>query len=275
MALISMAVYATDENNKTEIADRTIQALLETVDISKHRIVIVNNASCNSAAAMLCLWEDAVNDRKRFRVIHNDENLGTAGAVNLAWKLRQPGECVVKMDDDMIIHQRGWADQMEDCIARDPGIGIIGLKRIDLAENPHYPDPNNPDRAWAERYRTTLRMLPPYWGVPWRIVEDAHPETGHVMGSVQMYNPALLDKIGFLYQPRLYGFDDSLAAVRCRVAGFKNCFLPHVEVDHIDLGNTPYQKWKETESGKDMGAYNQIKHEYETGKRSIYYNPYQ
>lgn len=252
-----MAVYATAQNNKTDLARRTFDSLLETVDLTRHRVIIVDNGSCPAAQAMFHDYN------RRFKFLHMGENLGTAGAVNMAWSERRPGECVVKMDDDVVIHQAGWVDQLEECIQRDPEIGIIGLKRIDLMEHPYRPE--------GDQFRSTLRMLPPFGGASWLVVEDVR----HVMGTCQMYNPALLDKIGYLYQPRLYGFDDSLAAVRCRVAGFKNCFLPHIRIDHIDPGDTPFQKWKEQESDKDMAEYNRIKHEYETGKRSVYYNPYE
>lgn len=257
MALISMAVYCTEENNKTEIADRTIEGLLETVDFDKHRIILVDNASCTDAQYMLRRYETM----SFITVIHNDENLGTAGAINLAWKTRKPGECVVKMDDDVVIHDAGWCDRLEEAIHRDPSIGIIGLKRKDLMENP-----------WrTDHFKSELRMLPHEPGESWIIVEDV----GHCMGTVQAYNPALLEKIGYLYQPRLYGFDDSLAAVRCRVAGFKNCFLPHIRIDHIDPGDTPFQEWKHKVSGEDMPEYNRLKAGYQNRTIPIYYNPYQ
>jgi len=254
MALITIASYSTAENEKLDCLRRTLESLDDTVNRTRHRVIIVDNGSIPDAHQLYKSFP-------YFRYIFNGENLGTAGAVNLAWAQRQPGECVVKMDDDVVIHSEGWADELEEAIRRDPSIGIIGLKRKDLLESP--------DRT--DQFKSTLRMLPHNPGEPWIVVEDVN----HVMGTCQMYSPALLDKIGYLYQPRLYGFDDSLAAVRCRVAGFKNCFLPHIRIDHIDPGDTPFQAWKHKVSGEDMGAYNQIKHEYETGKRSVYYNPYE
>jgi len=266
MALISMAVYATEENKKTDITERTIEALFRTVDFGRHRVVIINNASCEAAKAMLNRWETLSpnitgNGKERFCVIHNDENLGTAGAVNLGWKLRRENECVVKLDDDCLIHDAGWADRMEEVIQRDPSIGIVGLKRIDLAQNPYRND----------RFKSTLRMLPPYWGVPWLIVE----ENEDIMGTCHMVNPALLDKIGFLFQPRLYGFDDTLVCIRSLVAGYKNCFLPEVRISHIDLGGTPYQEWKHEVSGEDLPEFNRLKAGYFDGTIPIYYNPYE
>jgi hypothetical protein len=146
---------------------------------------------------------------------------------------------------------------LEAAIARDPNIGIIGLKRKDCWENPAHPEPF---------YRSTLEMLPHVAGEPWMVIEKVR----HVMGTCQMFNSALLDKIGYLYQPRLYGFDDCLAATRSEVAGFYNAFLPHIEIDHIDTGETAYQGWKEKHSGEDMAAFNSITQAYREGRRPIY-----
>jgi hypothetical protein len=54
------------------------------------------------------------------------------------------------------------------------------------------------------------------------------------------------------------------------VAGFYNAFLPHIEIDHIDTGETAYQGWKEKHSGEDMVAFNQITQDYRNGKRHIF-----
>jgi hypothetical protein len=54
------------------------------------------------------------------------------------------------------------------------------------------------------------------------------------------------------------------------VAGFYNCFLPHIDIDHIDTGETAYQGWKEKHSGEDMAAFNSITQAYREGRRPIY-----
>lgn len=198
---------------------------------------------------------------KALEVIYLEKNVGTAKAVNKAWLSRKPGEHVVKMDNDVVIHYPGWANVLEDCISRDPQIGIIGLKRKDCIESPFRGD----------FYKSELKMLPQQPGQPWRIVEMAN----HVMGTCQMFNSALLDKIGYLYQPGLYGYDDSLAAVRCQVAGFYSCFYPHIEIDHLDpegvnMAQDLYTIWKQKMAGKDGAEYQRLKDEYLTGKRPVW-----
>lgn len=241
MALISLAVWDTEENGRTEYTAKTLESLYLTVNTRKHRIVIVDNGSCEATQKLL-------TNAARIEVIRLHENIGTAKAVNKAWQLRKPNENCVKMDNDVVIHSRDWVEDMERAIKLDPTIGIVGLKRKDCWEEP----------SRTDFYKSSLEMLPHVPGEPWVVVERVN----HVMGTCQMFSSELLDKIGYLYQPRLYGFDDALAAIRCQVAGFYSCFLPHIEIDHIDTGATAYQGWKEKHAGEDMAEYNRLKSGY-------------
>jgi GT2 family glycosyltransferase len=240
MALIAMAVYDTEENKRSEYTEKTLESLL--TDINNHRVIIVDNGSCQKT-------KDILQDAAKLNfvtIITNETNVGTAKAINQAWKLKKPGEHLIKMDNDVLINYTLWIEEMERAIERDPKIGIIGLKRKDLAENPWRND-------WL---KSELRMLPHEGGQPWIIVEDVN----HVMGTCQMYNHRLIDKIGGLYQmDGIYGFDDSLASLRSQIAGFTNCFLPHIEIDHIDTGENPYQKEKEAYALSMMEKYNNYK----------------
>lgn len=257
MALIAMAVYDTEENNRTWMTKETLLSLQRTVDLDKHRLFVVDNASCKATKELLFELERSI----KFTLITNEKNIGTAEAINLAWKERRPGEHCVKMDNDVVIHQKDWVEIMEEAIFRDCNIGIIGLKRKDLAENP-----NVPEGDWRKSY---LHMMPQKPGEKCIIIE----EVGHVMGTCQMYNSKLIDIIGGLYQmDGLYGFDDALAAVRCKIAGFFSCFIPYIEIDHIDIGGTPYQEWKTKYAGEMMQRFNQVKNEYYSNERSIFHS---
>ena len=257
MALIAMAVHDTEENGRAEMTERVLVETMANVDHTRHRLIIIDNDSCAESKRVMRMaseWFGA-------DVITNNTNFGTAEAINKAWVLARPDEYVIKIDNDCAIGHGGWADEMEEAMRRAPHIGILGLKRKDLWECPWHQE---------ERFRSTLEMLPHEAGQRWVVVEYVN----HVMGTCQMYSPELRAKIGYLCQPRLYGFDDSLAAIRCHVAGYKNAFLPHIEIDHIDPGGTAYQDWKHRVSGEDMAEYNRLKHGYQTGQIPIYYNPF-
>ena len=263
MALIAMAVYDTVENKRTSLTALTLECLANTVDFSKHRLIIVDNDSCHSTLTVL--WEfiknidkDKINNR--VALIQPRKNLGTAEAINQAWKFRLPEENAIKMDNDVIIHSKGWIEDMEATIARDPQIGQVGLKRKDCWENPDHKDPF---------YKSTLSFLPHSPGESWIPVE----EVNHVMGTCVMHSAKLLNTIGYLYQPKLYGFDDSFMSLRSKLAGFRNVFLPYINIDHIDTDPNEYQKWKEKHAASCWQEYHKIVEEYRTGKRPLYYEP--
>lgn len=254
--MIAVAVYDTEENQRSGMTKTTLSSINNTVDLNKHRLVVIDNASCQETKDIL----EAASAVMNFELITNTENVGTAKAINQAWKLRNPGEHLIKMDNDVVIHSRNWIEELEEAIARQPKIGIIGLKRKDLAEHPNYPV--------GHQYKSNLLMLPHNPGEKWIVVEEVQ----HVMGTCQMYNAALIDKIGGMYQmDGIYGFDDSLAAIRCKLAGFMNVFLPHIDIDHIDPGTNEYSEWKRQYAGEQMEAFGKVKQEYISGTREIYY----
>lgn len=264
MALIAMAVYSTEENQKDDCLLRTLQSLKQTIDTRKHRLILSVNAYTDATLEIINDFEEKGVDGYELisEVIYNDSNIGTAEAINKVFKLRKPNENCIKMDDDVLIYSENWIEEMEEAIRRDLSIGIIGLKRKDCIEKVNHEDPY---------FRSTLIQLPQVPGETWQIVEEAH----HIMGTCQMYNHLLLDKIGYLYQPKQYGWDDVLASARSRAEGFKNVFLPHINIDHIDEGKTPYQQWKEKHAGEDFQTIDRLMKGYEDKSISTYYNPFQ
>jgi GT2 family glycosyltransferase len=266
MSLIAMAVYDTEENQRSELTRRTLECIIDTVDLVKHRLIVVDNNSCK-ATQMVYKWlmeymidtEYATGMQPNISIIGLKENAGTARAINQAWKLRRPGEHCIKMDNDIIVNSCGWVEELEEAIRRDPKIGQVGLKRKDCWE---WPGHEHPD------WRSELHMLPHVPGEPWQIVEKVK----HVIGSCVMHSAAMLDKVGYLYQPSLYGYDDVIMSHRTHLAGFYSCFLPHVDIDHIDPGETPYQDWKQKHSGEQTQAVINLVHEMYNGTKPIYYD---
>jgi GT2 family glycosyltransferase len=261
MALIGMAVYSTLENGKDEYLEKTLDSLYSTVKFHlnpEHRLILSVNAF---TPRTLKIFKEFQVHGVISKIIFNNSNIGTAEALNKAWKERLPGENCVKMDDDVVIHSKNWLYLMEEAIRRDPKIGQIGLKRRDCLESPSTPG----------FYGSKLRMLPHTPGEVWITVEDVN----HVMGTCVMHSSALLDTIGYLWQPGLYGFDDSFMSLRSQLAGFTNSFLTAVDIEHIDRGDTGYQRWKEQKAGEKWEAYKKAHTEFSTSKRPLYYNPFE
>lgn len=256
--IIAFAVHDTEENQRTPITRKCLLSLRDTVDLTKYRLFFIDNASCQETKELLAGFVSTYGGT----VITNEKNIGTAEAINLAWKQRYLGEHCMKIDNDVVWHQSGWVELMAECLHRDKEIGIIGLKRKDCWERPTHLNPE---------FRSELQMIPQAGAERWIVVEKAK----HIIGTCQMYNSDLLEKIGYLYQPSLYGYDDVMASWRSQIAGFKNVFLPHIEIDHIDNGGTSYQSWKEKHSGEVTQQVIREVNEYLAGTRPIYYNPYE
>jgi GT2 family glycosyltransferase len=256
--LIAMAVHDTEENKRSELTEQVLKELYIQDVFYDHDFWVIDNNSCQATKDIIKGYEaDGL-----INVITNEENIGTAEAVNLAWKHRMIGQHCIKMDNDVIINYYDWIKEMAEAIQREARIGIVGLKRKDCWEEPNHALPD---------WRSELIMLPHFAGQRWIIVEKCH----HIIGTCQMYSSALLDKIGYLCQPNLYGYDDVLASHRSTVAGMWNVFLPHIEIEHIDKGETEYQTWKEKHSAEVTQQVIKMTHEYYHGTRPIYYNPFQ
>jgi len=252
-ALIAIAVFSTEENQKDSCLERTLESIRNTVDFSKHRLMLSINAFTERTLKITDKYANIIQ-----YIVSNPENIGTAKAINELWALRIQGENLIKMDDDIETSYIGWVDEMDAAIAREPKIGQVGLKRKDCWEWPGHKE---------EDFRSELIMLPHQPGESWITVEKVK----HVIGSCVMHSAALIDKVGFLYQPGVYGYDDVIMSHRTHLAGMYSCFLSHIQIDHIDDGKTPYQDWKQKHSGQYTQEVIKLVHEMYAGIKPIYY----
>lgn len=240
--LIAMATY-----DRLEMTRFTIESLMWTVDLEKHRLWLIDNASTDGTPEYLKTLPFLAG------LILLEANIGTAKAINMAWAKRGPGQPCVKMDNDVIINTPGWLEKCVEVLRMRPQeVGIVALKRKDLPESPFAINP------W---YQT--RLLEIGDGI---VVEEAN----HTIGTCWVVNPLLIDRIGALMQPRVYGFDDALYCLRAHLAGFKTVFLREIDIDHIDPGGDGYTAWKHQQASEDMAVYSQLVQEYKTGQRDIY-----
>lgn len=261
MALIAMCIHDTLENERTKYTDRTFHSLLKTVDFKKHRIGIFNNGSCEYSKDLAEGFMSAMKyvNPDSF-LINSDTNKGTAFGINEVWRHRKEGEHCLKLDNDVEFFTDNWLDQLKEAVERDPSIGICGAKRKDLLESP------TQENEW---FRSTLEMLPHENGQKWIVAEFVQ----HVIGTCQLYSDKFLKEFGYLWQKSVYSLDDSYAAHRAKVLGYRCAFLPHIEIDHIDTAEAvDYIQWKRDEAGRQMQDYNRIVDGLYSGKINPYYD---
>jgi len=257
--LICMAVHDLEGSGRTDLTIATLYGTLQK-QLLHHKVVIIDNGSCKETVSAIYRF---CNTNENVAVISNTDNKGTAYAINQGINMyRKPGQHVIKIDNDVIVHYpNSWVDDMVDALERDPAIGVLGLKRRDLQQFPDHE---------TSFFRSKLVMLPHKPGEKWLIVE----QTEDIMGTCTMFNSALLDQVGYLRQPGLYGYDDVDISCRSRVAGFKNAFLCGVDISHIDPGGTKYMDWKQHEASRSGEAFAKLRDGYYNGTEPLYYNPF-
>lgn len=264
--LLVVAVFDTVENGRTKYTEKTLYGFLKTVNFKRHTLFISDNGSCKATQKLYTKFKtDFIKlfPRERLIICLNGTNLGTAKAINKAIQIRERGQKVIKCDNDVYIHASDWVEQMEEALERDHNIGIIALKRTQIDQHSWT---QNPD------YRTTPRELSHLRNQRHIIIED----TKEILGTCVMINDRALDRLGGLIQcPNSpYGYDDSLLSLRSHLAGFKNCYLPHIVIDHLDNGAGKYVREK-IEHVTDISAeFNEMVEDFKTGVRDVFIDPF-
>jgi len=263
--LIAMAVHDTEENGRSEYTRRTLRETIKyQIGNNNVRLVIIDNDSCVKTKDIIeafALQFAQINCfEKAITIITNETNVGTAAAINQAIELREPGEHVIKIDNDVLIHSKTWALDMAEAAERMPNqIGVLGLKRRDLEQRPNHP---------TSFFRSTLMMLPHEPGQKWYTFE----QTEDVMGTCTLLPSWLLDKVGYMRQPGVYGYDDVDMCIRSSLSGYINGFLCGIDIEHLDEGGTDYTEWKKKEAARMGEEFQRLKEGYVSGTISTYYN---
>lgn len=246
MSMIAMCVYCTKENGKLKYLKDCIGSLIHTVDLKKHRLIVIDQNSTDETRRYINGWDLNANN---IQVIHLSENIGTSDGINLALRQRLPNEVCVKSDEDLSWETEGWLDELTETIKNNTDIGILGLKRDDVWQRPDHENP---------LYRTKIEG-------ELEICDD-------IFGTCTAFNPLLLDKVGFMCQPSLYSYDDVIFSVRSLAAGFRNAFLPKIKIKNLDNGGTEYTEWKKREAGIHIEQVAEMCRLYKEGKLNYYYD---
>jgi GT2 family glycosyltransferase len=262
---IIMTVYALEGSKRIEYAKKSLNSLIAVTNFSTHELFISDNGSCDEMLEFYkefsivfgCIFPD-----ENLIISLNGKNLGTSGGLNEGLKERKPNQYCIKIDDDVVVNTKDWVDKMEECFERFDNLGILGAKRRELVQHPDHEN---------LAYRTVIKYLKHERGQTWIPIELCDD----IIGTLTMFSPSLLDKVGFGFQPSLYGFDDCLWSLRSKLAGFTNAFLPTIQIDHIDTGEGEFVMWKQKHAGEIIAEFSEIAEDYKKGVRDIYYNPFE
>lgn len=103
-----MAVFDQEGDERTPITNKVIGQVIKTVNWERHRMVIVDNNSCQATKEVLHKYASCFS---WITIVTLPENIGTARAINKAWSLREEDEHCIKMDNDCFIHYPHWIEE--------------------------------------------------------------------------------------------------------------------------------------------------------------------
>jgi hypothetical protein len=124
--LVSVIVLNYD---KRQYTDKCLRSVVETT----HRpleVVLVDNGSTDGSVEMIPEWRQALEASGVGLKVHlNEENVGAPGGRNQGMKLAE-GDYVAWMDNDVIVKDRDWVDQLRARLDADEDLGIVSPKLL-------------------------------------------------------------------------------------------------------------------------------------------------
>lgn len=253
MALITMLVYDTEENQRHHITSECLKYLANDIDIDDKFIIIDNNSEIPPGIPIQLTLKEFCSD---FQLITMPVNFGIP-AINMIWKIHgKPDEYRLCIESDVIVHSGiDWIREMETIMRANPDVGMLALKR------------NNADSVNSKI--TNLRDEKGNW-YPFE-------EVDHILGQCIMFSPLFLEKTGYIHGPGKYGWEDILLAVRARIAGFRFGYLPYIHIEELFPGATEkvvkYYNEKHTYAQSLRDDFIKLRAEYESLSRPVYYEP--
>jgi len=173
-----------------------------TQELTGCKVVIMDNGSDNGTVSELCDWlghRKLIGGEVAFHPLPG--NIGCPRALNLAirWH-RQPGQPVVKLDNDVRITTSGWLESVPRLIAGREELG----RKVAMVAGMY-------DGLLEGRSQNR-------WQWEDRDVHEIYPVIGHAVWHAGWF----LDEVGYfdvLHQDHVYGFEDLILSAKAHVMG--------------------------------------------------------
>lgn len=234
---MDLSVITVTWNSAEHIAEQIRSVAKGCKNISYEQIIIDNGSTDETVSVVETRFIASV------RLIKNDHNAGFAAANNLGYK-ESRGEFLLFLNPDMVV-QPGSLDILVDWMRKHPGVGIAGCKLVNEQGQVNS----------AAGYKSALpRRFPTLWNQLLVILKIHHlfpsvldaylykgfdknkeQEVDSVRGSFMCVRRALLEKLGWAFDPRYYiWFEDVDLCREAKRHGFKVVYTPVIScVDRV------------------------------------------
>lgn len=247
--LLVVCVNDTPENTRNEVTDPCINSMLNTVELDRHKLVLVDNGSTDPRTIALL---DRVSKHRGVELIRLPENKYATYAYNVAIKRYDPAgnnQIFVRIENDVVFQTDDWAEIIWETFdaahKKDFPLGLLSTLPVNLP------------KGWERVH----------------VLEGADGpiillEAGEVPGYTTAFHPDLLRSLGYLQSAGRY-IEDVITSDRALTAGYRLGYISRENVLalHIDTveGRPAYQKWKSDVAREEWDVMVRLRHAYRRG----------
>lgn len=217
-------------HNKAEYSRACLQSLLKST-ARPFEIINVDNGSTDATAGVLQKWQSAAHAKNiQTQVLHYKQNIGAVRGRNEAMKIAR-GDIFVFLDNDTLIAQDDWLQNLQSFLQADAKRGIVAPKllfpwapfaieccgaAISPSGRVEYSGRGMPRHALQNPQKIQC-AISAAWMMPRRVYES--------IGELdEIYSPVQYEDLDYCY--------------RARENGFEIWSLPSVEVFHFEHTTT-------------------------------------
>jgi hypothetical protein len=228
--------------NTKKILQDTIQSVIETVDLTKYEIIVVDNASSDGSTYMV------KKEYPQVKLIENKDNLGFPKANNIGIK-EASGRYILLLNSDTKV--------LYDCIQRcleymdsNIGVGALGCKlllasgKLDHACKRGFPIPKA-----SLYYILKLHKLFPaskkfgQYTLNYLAIDEIN-EVDALTGAFMMVRKEVINKVGLLDETFFMYGEDLDWCFRIKEAGYKVIYYPKAVTIHYKGGSSKKKRYK-------------------------------
>ncbi len=196
--------------NGLEYTRTCLSSLFDHTAEDSYELIVVDNGSRDGTVEYL---NSVAEMRGNVKIIRNASNLGFVRGNNIGFAARTARSDVVVLNNDIIIEQNSWLDDLKAAAYSDEKVGIVGCRLVDEKKRLFHAGTFMPiDTFWGQQIG----------GLEWDIGQygSVREVEGVVFACVYIRN-ALLETIGYLDNDYFSYFEDTDYCLKAKQAGFK------------------------------------------------------
>ena len=215
--------------NRSHLLQRCLDNVLARTSDLTTEIVVVDNASTDSTAAVLARYHDP-----RARIVRNSRNIGQS-AYRSAFA-QTTADYLIELDDDVVDAPESWDRTLFDAFERLPGMGFLAANLVD--------DPN--DVTAKIMYGPSARAY------RYEEQDGVKLKLGPVGGWCAITSRVIYDEVGGFRRSRhTFWLEDAAYITDIRARGYEAAIVDDLRVAHaggefyapLSPAKTAYWRW--------------------------------